>query len=29
MYELKIPSQAGMYYDPKQTVPHNKNWVIN
>lgn len=29
MYELKIPSQAEMYYDPKQTVPHNKNWVIN
>lgn len=28
-YELKIPSQAGMYYDPKQTVPYNKNWVIN
>lgn len=28
-YVLKIPTQAGMNYDPKQTVPHNKNWVIN
>ena len=28
-YVLKIPAQAGMHYDPKRTVPHNKNWVIN
>ena len=28
-YVLKIPTQAGMHYDPKRTVPHNKNWVIN
>ena len=28
-YVLKIPTQAGMHYDPKRTVPHNKNWVID
>jgi hypothetical protein len=28
-YILKIPTQAGMHYNPKKTVPHNKNWVIN
>lgn len=28
-YVLKIPTKAGMYYDPKKTVPYNKNWVIN
>ena len=28
-YILKIPTQAGMHYDPKKTVPYNKNWVIN
>ena len=28
-YVLKIPTQAGMHYDPKKTVPHNKAWVIN
>lgn len=28
-YILKIPTQAGIYYDPKKTVPHNKNWVID
>ncbi len=28
-YILKIPTRAGMYYDPHKTVPHNKNWVIN
>lgn len=28
-YVLKIPTQEGMYYDPKKTVPHNKNWVID
>ena len=28
-YILKIPTQAGMHYNPKKTVPNNKNWVIN
>ena len=28
-YVLKIPTQAGMHYDPKKTVPHNRAWVIN
>lgn len=28
-YVLKIPTEAGMHYDSKKTVPHNKNWVIN
>ena len=28
-YILKIPTQAGMHYNPHKTVPHNKNWVIN
>lgn len=28
-YVLKIPTQAGMHYDPKKTVPYNKNWVID
>ena len=28
-YVLRIPTQAGMNYDPKQIKPHNKNWVIN
>lgn len=28
-YVLKMPSQEGMNYDPKRTVPYNKNWVIN
>lgn len=28
-YILKILTQAGIYYDPKKTVPHNKNWVID
>lgn len=28
-YILKIPTQAGIYYDPQKTVPHNRNWVIN
>lgn len=28
-YILKIPTQAGIYYDPKKTIPHNKNWVID
>ncbi|MCD8183421.1 MAG: lytic transglycosylase domain-containing protein [Bacteroides sp.] len=28
-YILKIPTQAGMHYDPKKIVPYNKNWVIN
>ncbi|WP_300814642.1 transglycosylase SLT domain-containing protein [uncultured Bacteroides sp.] len=28
-YVLKIPTQAGMNYDPKQTVPHNSNWVVD
>lgn len=28
-YILKIPTQAGMHYDPRKTIPSNKNWVIN
>lgn len=28
-YVLHIPTQEGMYYDPKKTVPHNPNWVID
>ena len=28
-YILKIPTQAGMHYDPRKTIPYNKNWVIN
>lgn len=28
-YVLNIPTQEGMYYDPKKTVAHNKNWVID
>ena len=27
-YILKIPTQAGMHYNPKKTVPHDKHWVI-
>lgn len=28
-YVLKIPTKAGMYYDPKKTEPYNKSWVID
>lgn len=28
-YILKIPTQAGMYYDPQKIKAHNKQWVIN
>ena len=28
-YVLHIPTQEGMHYDPKKTVPHNKHWVID
>lgn len=28
-YVLKIPTQEGMHYDPKQTVPYHKEWVID
>ncbi len=28
-YILSIPTQSSMYYKPKQTVPHNRNWVVN
>lgn len=28
-YVLKIPTQAGMHYDPKKTVPHNREWVVD
>ena len=28
-YVLKIPTQAGMNYDPRQTVPHRREWVID
>lgn len=28
-YVLHIPTQEGMNYNPKQTVPHNPHWVID
>lgn len=28
-YVLHIPTQEGMYYDPKKTVAYDKNWVID
>lgn len=28
-YVLRIPTQAGMNYDPKKTIPYNKSWVID
>lgn len=28
-YVLKIPTQSGMHYDPKKTVPHNRAWVVD
>ena len=28
-YVLNIPTQEGMYYDPKKTVAYNKHWVID
>lgn len=28
-YVLQIPTQEGMYYDPKKTVAYNKHWVID
>lgn len=28
-YVLKIPTQEGMHYNPKKTMPHHKNWVID
>lgn len=28
-YVIHIPTQSGMNYDPKKTVPHNKQWVID
>lgn len=28
-YILKIPTQAGMHYNPKKTIPYNKKWVID
>lgn len=28
-YVLKIPTRAGMYYNPQETVPHNRDWVID
>jgi hypothetical protein len=28
-YVIHIPTQAGMYYDPAQTVAYNKNWVVD
>ena len=28
-YVLKIPTRAGMYYDPKKTRAHNKAWVVD
>lgn len=28
-YVLLIPTNAGLYYDPKRIVPHSKAWVID
>lgn len=28
-YVLKIPTQAGMHYDPEQTRAHNRAWVVD
>ena len=28
-YTLHIPTQEGMYYDPKKTEAYNKQWVID
>ena len=28
-YVLKIPTRAGMHYNPKKTVPHNRRWGID
>ncbi len=28
-YKLKIPTQKGLSYNPKDIVPYNKNWVIH
>ena len=28
-YVLKIPTRAGMHYNPKKTVAHNRRWVID
>lgn len=28
-YVLHIPTQQGMHYNPKQTIPHDKGWVID
>ena len=28
-YVLYIPTQEGMYYDPKKTEAYNKQWVID
>lgn len=27
-YVLKIPTKEGMRYNPKETVPHDKRWVV-
>lgn len=28
-YVLHIPTQEGMNYDPRKTVPHEHKWVID
>ena len=28
-YVLKIPTQAGMHYDPEKTQAHNRAWVVD
>ncbi len=27
-YKILVPTKEGMYYDPKQIVPYDKNWVV-
>ena len=28
-YVIHIPTQEGMNYDPKKTVPYERKWVID
>ncbi|MDE6180623.1 MAG: lytic transglycosylase domain-containing protein, partial [Phocaeicola sp.] len=27
-YVLKIPTREGMTYNPRNTIPHDKRWVV-
>ncbi|MBO4984280.1 MAG: lytic transglycosylase domain-containing protein [Bacteroides sp.] len=28
-YVIKIPTRESLYYNPKKTIPHNRQWVID